>query len=101
MAEIRRAIEAFAFTDHTGVPRVITVGALMSTDDPDYKGKEQLFEPVEVAAARSAKQASGESQPHFPDQEWIDNLPKVEDASAQPNTKRSVTRPRRRGGRTS
>jgi hypothetical protein len=80
MAEIRRAIEAFAFTNHTGCPRVITPGVLMSTDDPDYKGKESLFEPVEVAAARPGLRAAGI----------------VEDTSAEPNAKRSVGRPRRR-----
>jgi hypothetical protein len=75
-----RAIEAFTFTGKNGVPRVFTPGVLMSDDDPDYKGKEQLFEPVEVAAARPGMQAAGVG---------------VEDASAQPNTKRSV-RPRGR-----
>jgi hypothetical protein len=75
-----RAIESFAFTGHDGVPRSIRPGTLMSDDDPDYKGKESLFEPVEVAAARPAQQASG-----------------VEDATAQTDTKRSVARPRRRG----
>jgi hypothetical protein len=81
MAEIRRAIEAFAFTGNDGVPRVVTPGVLMSTDDPDYEGEESLFESVEVAAARPALRASGV----------------MEDASAEPNTKRSVQRrPRRR-----
>jgi hypothetical protein len=60
MAEIKRAIEAFAFTGHDGVPRVITPGVLMSTDDPDYRGKESLFESVETAA-RPAKQAASDS----------------------------------------
>jgi hypothetical protein len=110
MAEIKRAIEAFAFTDHTGVPRVVTPGVLMSDEDPDYKGKESLFESVEVAAARPGIQAAGDSElahfraqdaaaelsesaPHFPDQEWVDNLP----AQPEPDTaKRSVRHPRRR-----
>lgn len=76
-----RVIESFAFTGKDGLPRVFTPGVLMSTDDPDYKGKEALFESVEVAAERAAKQAAGEV---------------VEDVSAQPDTNRSVTRPRRR-----
>ena len=45
------AIEAFAFTGCDGVPRVVTPGTLMAVDDPDYKGREALFE-VETAAAR-------------------------------------------------
>jgi hypothetical protein len=95
-----RAVEPFAFTDHTGLARVVTPGFLMSDDDPDYRGKESLFESVEVAAARPGVQAAGVSElahfraqdaaagvsgsaPHFPEQEWVDNLP------AQPETKRS------------
>lgn len=31
----------------------------MADDDPDFKGKENLFEPVEVAARRPAEQAAG------------------------------------------
>jgi hypothetical protein len=88
MAEIVRAIECFAFTGHDGVPRVITPGVLMATDDPDYKGKEELFESVEVAAARPAQQAAGESESQ------AHNLPKVDDVAAQPTTKRSVRRRR-------
>jgi hypothetical protein len=68
------ANQAFAFTDKKGVPRVITHGQLMSDSDPDFKGKEALFESVEVAAERPAKQASG-----------------MEDASAEPNAKRSIS----------
>ena len=97
MAEIRRAIEAFAFTGKNGVPRVITPGTLMAVDDPDFKGKESFFEPVEVAAARPGKQAAGElpEGSHFPDHDWIDDLTK-DDVSAQPDTKRSVRHPRGR-----
>jgi hypothetical protein len=74
MSEIYRAKEAFTFNGKNGVPRVFTAGVLISSDDPDYKGKEHLFEPVEVAAARPVARASG-----------------VEDASAEPNVKRSVS----------
>lgn len=54
MADVFRAREAFAYTDKQGVPRVVSPGFLISSDDPNYKGKEHLFEPVEAAAARSA-----------------------------------------------
>lgn len=69
-----RAKEPFAFDGKDGVPRVITAGSLMSDADPDFKGKEQLFEPVEVAAERVVKARTG-----------------VEEATSEPNTKRSVS----------
>ena len=75
MAQVYRAREAFAFNDKQGVPRVVNAGALMSSNDPNFKGKEHLFEPVEFAAAR----ASG-----------------VEDATAEPGALRSVRRARSR-----
>lgn len=80
MADVYRARSAFAFTDKQGVPRVITVGHLMSSDDPNFKGKEKLFEPVETAAARAAG---------------------VEDATAEPGALRSLSTPRRGRGRKS
>jgi hypothetical protein len=49
----------------------------MRDDDPDYKGKEQFFEPVEVTAERPVKNASGRGG--------------VEDATAEPNEKRSIS----------
>lgn len=76
---VYRAREAFAFTDKQGVPRVVTAGHLMSDDDPNFKGKEKLFEPVEVAAARAAG---------------------VEEATAEPGALRSIIPARRaRGGK--
>ncbi len=77
MADVYRAREAFAYTDKQGVPRVVTAGHLMSSNDPDFKGKEHLFEPVEVAAARVAS---------------------VEQATAAPGEMRDLT-PRSRGRR--
>lgn len=58
MSDVFRAVEAFAFTSKSGVPRVITPGALISSDDPDYKGREHLFEPVALAANRAMETAS-------------------------------------------
>lgn len=71
------ANQAFTFTSKNGVPRVITKGVLMDDSDPDFKGRESLFERVEVTAERPAKQASGRGG--------------VEDASAEPNEKRSIS----------
>lgn len=69
-----RAIESFAFTGKNGAPRAITVGTLVNGRDPAYKGREHLFE---LAADRPGRRASG-----------------VEDASAEPNARRSLGRPR-------
>lgn len=56
----------------------------MAGDDPGFKGRQHLFEPVEVATARQAGHD-------------MSRRASVEDASAEPNAKRSVTmkRPRR------
>jgi len=66
-----RAIEAFAFTDKRGVPRVVRPGDLFDSADPCLTGRQHLFEPVEVSAER--RRAT------------------VEDASAVPGEQRSVS----------
>ncbi len=66
-----RAIEAFAFTDKRGVPRVVRPGDLFDATDPCLTGRAHLFEPVEVTAER--RRAT------------------VEDASAVPGEQRSVS----------
>jgi len=71
MSEVYRAKEPFAFTDHNGVPRSIVPGDLMFGGDVNLKGREHLFERVEVAAARANAV--------------------VEDASAAPGQLRSVS----------
>ncbi|OIN79761.1 hypothetical protein [Mycobacterium malmoense] len=58
MTEVFRATEPFAFTGHAGVPRIIRPGDLVSSDDPDFKGREHLFEPAVAAANRAAETAS-------------------------------------------
>jgi hypothetical protein len=74
------ANQPFTFTSKNGVPRMFRPGMLMSDDDPDFKGKEAFFEPVETAAARPALRAAGIT----------------EDTSAEPNAKRRMGRPRGR-----
>lgn len=54
MPDVYRAKEPFAYTDKQGVPRSVCVGDLISGDDPNFKGKEGLYELVQVAAARLA-----------------------------------------------
>ena len=81
MADILRANQPFAYTDSTGTPRVVRPGDLFSADDPCVKGRETLFEPVEVAAARKATST-------------------VEQATSAPGERRSVsTTSRARGKR--
>lgn len=79
MPDVYRAKEPFAFTDKNGVPRSIVPGDLMTAGDPNLKGREHLFERVEVAAARAT------------------NV--VEDASAAPGELRSVSTTKRGRGR--
>lgn len=71
---IYRAKEAFALPGPTG--RVVTPGSLMSDDDPAFKGKEHLFELVEDHVRKDTARVRGNN---------------VEDASAEPNTRRSVS----------
>ncbi|MCV7100077.1 hypothetical protein [Mycobacterium palustre] len=61
MAEIYRAKEPFTFTGHSGLPRTFTPhgdNSLIADDDPDFKGREHLFEPAVAAANRAAETAS-------------------------------------------
>jgi hypothetical protein len=64
---IYAAKEAFTF-DQNGVPRFFSPGTLVSDDDPGYKGREHLFEPVEVraAATETATSAPGETRARRP-----------------------------------
>ncbi|SRX93566.1 hypothetical protein MSP7336_01805 [Mycobacterium shimoidei] len=64
-----RATQAFSYSD-AGVPRVVTPGTLYDSDHPCVKQRPHLFEPVEVAASRRAS---------------------VEDAAAEPGSRRSVS----------
>jgi hypothetical protein len=66
-----RAIEAFTYTDHKGVPQIIRVGDLLDESDPCVAKRRTLFESVGAAAAR---------------------LSGVEAATAEPGEKRSRTR---------
>lgn len=49
---VLRCRESYAFDTPQGVSRVIRVGDLLDSDDPDVRGREHLFEAVEVASAR-------------------------------------------------
>lgn len=50
---IVRAKEPFAYSDAQGVPRIVNPGQLFDSTDPCVLKRQALFEPVEVAAART------------------------------------------------
>jgi len=58
MPEVFRAIEPFSLPERNGVSRTIRTGDLVSDDDPDFKGREHLFEPAIKAANRALETAS-------------------------------------------
>lgn len=60
-----------------GVPRHVSVGDLMSESDPGFKGRESLFEKVEVHVENAYARRHG----------------LTETASAAPNEVRTVTPP--------
>lgn len=74
---IVRAREPFAYTDNAGTPRIVNTGQLFDSADPCVVKRPNLFEPVEVAAARASALST-------------------ETATAAPGEARSVGRPRAR-----
>lgn len=74
---VLRAREAFACSDAQGTPRVVRPGDLFDSTDPLVTGRQNLFEPVEVATQRSEAVVAGGSS--------------VESATAAPGEKRSVS----------
>lgn len=68
---IKRCKASFAAAVH-GVPRVMAVGTLVKDDDPILKGREHLFEDAEA---------------------YVQERTRVEDTSAAPGRRRSLTRP--------
>lgn len=48
------AREGFAFTGKDGLPRVFSAGQLVDDTDPDFKGREHLFQPADQATAQAA-----------------------------------------------
>lgn len=54
---IMRCTEAFCFTEHNGVERVLTPGVLVEATDPAVKKAPKFFEPAEISAARSTERA--------------------------------------------
>lgn len=73
---VYRAKQGFAYDDVDGTPRIVVPGTLMSDTDPGFKGREELFEPVEAHVATESARRRGKS---------------VEDASAEPGVRRSAS----------
>lgn len=76
---IVRAKESFTYWDKNGVPRDIVAGTLIdpATSPEAYKNRDHLFEPVELHVENKTPKTS------------------VENASAEPGEKRTVTTPAR------
>ncbi len=77
------AREGFAFTSKDGLPRVVGAGELMDDSDPDYKGREHLFQPATERTAETANRRGRPSQAGRA----------VETASAAPGEQRTRTHP--------
>ncbi len=63
MAAVLRANTSFAVTDPNGAVRVFNPGDVVVSDDPVVKGRENHFEPVEVAAGRFANVEEATAEP--------------------------------------
>lgn len=79
---VYRAKAGFCYDDKDGVPRIVAPGELMLDTDPGFKGREDLFDPVEAHVATESARRRGKP---------------VEDASAEPNSRRSVSTTTQRG----
>lgn len=82
MAEYFRAREPFHIQGKNGLPRTFTPDQVISSDDPDFKGREHLFEPVEASVQR-VTESRGPSGPSA--------ARAAETASAAPGEKRVRT----------
>lgn len=80
---VYRAKAGFCYDDKDGVPRIVAAGDLMSDSDPGFKGREELFDPVEAHVVAESARRRGKS---------------VEEATAEPNARRSLPgRPNQKG----
>jgi hypothetical protein len=76
--------EPFTIQGRDGLPRTFTPDQVIADDDPDYKGREQLFEPVSKSVER-ASQSRSSGGPMA--------ARAAETASAAPGEKRFRTQP--------
>lgn len=83
---IYRVKEPFSYTDGRGVPRVMRVGDLVTTDHDAYREKwSHLFEPVNDAAERVAT-AGTETATAAPGEKR--SVPSVDDAAQKAEVER-------------
>lgn len=76
---IKRVKEPFALGGKDGAHRIFNVGDLVDTSDSAYKGREHLFEDLELAVGRKAEPQTSITHPSH-----------VERATAEPEEKREV-----------
>lgn len=88
MSAVVRAREPFSYTDHHGIPRIVRAGDVFNATDPDVMKRAHLFEPVQAAVDRADKTVSEHEAPP---------APTVEQTTAEPGERRSVTTGRGRG----
>jgi hypothetical protein len=77
---IKRVKEPFAVAGEDGAHRVFSAGDLVDTSDDAYKGREHLFEDLNVAMERKTMEPTSATHPSTP----------VERATAEPGEKRDV-----------
>lgn len=75
------ARESFSFTSTDGMPRFFGTGDLCDDTDPDFRGREHLFQPVEEAAATAHNRRGGRG------------VRAMETATAAPGEVRQTTHP--------
>jgi hypothetical protein len=63
MAAVLRANTSFAVSESDGSVRIFNPGDVVLSDDPVVKGRENHFEPVEVAAGRFANVEEATAEP--------------------------------------
>lgn len=81
-----RVVEAFAMQDKaSGAVRLFRPGDLVDAHDPVVRGRESLFEPVEETVRRSIESQVAQV---------VHGAPGVEQATAAPGEKRSVSKPK-------
>jgi len=81
---VLRAKTAFSYTDRNGVSRLVKVGDLLNDNDPDVAKRRHLFVPVEEHVEVVERRRVG--------------TPLMETATAEPSSRRSLSRSRGRKG---
>ncbi len=95
--KIKRVRESFCYWDDKGNPHDFTAGTIVDIERTSgYKGREHLFEDVEVYVDRVEEQKSNAASAGKARTPKTADKPPVEDASAVPGEKRDLTTPKTR-----